>query len=90
MALCLGFHHNVVNAGGMAEVLRIWASVLCGDTAPIIECINDRVGRLSAALTAHKPANNRLRVRRHDLHILHTVLSNLTRFLSVRHRYLCN
>lgn len=55
VSLCLCFHHNVVDAGGMAEVLRIWTGSMCGEVAPLLEGILDRVGRLSTALTAHKP-----------------------------------
>lgn len=50
--LCLCFHHNVVDAGGMAEVFRCWTSVLCGMPAPSIP-MSDRTDRLSTALGTH-------------------------------------
>lgn len=50
--LCLCFRHNVVDAGGMAEVFRCWTSILCGMPAPSIPT-SDRTHRLSTALGTH-------------------------------------
>ena len=52
VTLCVCVHHNVVDAGGIAEVLRIWASILCGMPAPVVVA-SDRAGRLSDALGSH-------------------------------------
>ncbi|KUL82135.1 hypothetical protein ZTR_10696 [Talaromyces verruculosus] len=56
--LCVCFHHNVVDAGGMAEVLRVWAGVLCGVSAPILVGISERVDRLSTALAAARTSES--------------------------------
>ena len=50
--LCVCIHHNVVDAGGFAEVLRTWTLILTGSPATFIDP-SDRAGLLLAALRPH-------------------------------------
>lgn len=52
IALCICLHHHVVDAGGLAEVVRIWAGITSGES-PTTNTIAERLNRLSAALSSH-------------------------------------
>ncbi|KAH8680092.1 transferase family-domain-containing protein [Tricladium varicosporioides] len=50
VGLCVCIHHQVVDAGGLAEVLRLWIRNIAGSELPYE--IGDRFGRLSKALSS--------------------------------------
>ncbi|KAL9594045.1 MAG: hypothetical protein Q9219_007252 [cf. Caloplaca sp. 3 TL-2023] len=58
--LCVCIHHSVVDAGGMAQVFRIWTDILCGKPAPAI-APSDRIARLSEALQPYMESASALR-----------------------------
>ncbi|KAM5345164.1 hypothetical protein ACJ41O_011026 [Fusarium nematophilum] len=52
VGLCISVHHNVVDATGFTEVIRLWVRNIGGHRLPGGSLGLDRLGRLSGALSA--------------------------------------